>query len=80
MCKQMPYFTYRVSELESGRKSVEYLDKFEKYRDARNIIREKRNDSSIEKPEEYRMIFAKNKTEAETLLTAPREERVIGED
>lgn len=76
----MPYFAYQVTELESGSKDLEFIDKFEKYRDAKLLIREKRAAADAESPSHYRMIFAKNKTEAERLLSAPREERIIGED
>jgi hypothetical protein len=78
----MPYFVYYVRQ-EAGKtvKSLEYLDVFENYRDARARARKERAElAEAKKDKDCRMIFAKNQVEAEKLLSAPREERVIGED
>lgn len=75
----MPYFVYRIIEKENS-KDLEHLDTCAKYQDAKKIVRGKRSEKTAEDPADYRMIFAKNETEAETLLKAPRDERVIGED
>lgn len=70
----MPYFVYKIKEP----RSLEHLETFAKYREARSYVRELRQ--SENNVEGIRMIFAKNEIEAEKLLLAPREERVIGED
>lgn len=75
----MPYYVYKVIEKDK-KKQLEAIDTFEKYRDAREVVRERRQNRAADDQGDYRMIFAKNQTEAETLLKAPREERVIGED
>jgi len=75
----MPYYVYRIIENED-KKELEAIDTFSKYRAAREVVRDKRKNKSTDDAADYRMIFAKNPTEAETLLKAPREERVIGED
>jgi hypothetical protein len=70
----MPYFVY---EIEKPR-SLTHLETFAKYREAKQHVRQLREESGD--VEKYRMIFARNEIEAEKLLLAPREERVIGED
>lgn len=78
----MPYFVYFVTQqADQNRKSLEYVDTFDTFKSARTVAREKRAELR-EKPGESdcRLIFARNQVEAEKLLSAPREERVIGED
>ena len=78
----MPYFVFYVSQEEARKvRSLEHLETFENYREARSLAREKRA-ALVEAGDnrECRMIFAKNQVEAEKLLMTPRDERVIGED
>ncbi|MCB1773193.1 MAG: hypothetical protein KDI88_06215 [Gammaproteobacteria bacterium] len=78
----MPYFVYYVNQqADQDRKSLEYVETFDNFKQARNLARDKRaalrdQGSSAD----CRLIFAKNQVEAEKLLSAPREERVVGED
>ena len=78
----MPYFVYYVTkQAESDRKSLEHLETLNDFKSARNLAREKRAElKAIGSERECRLIFAKNQTEAEKLLSAPRDERVVGED
>lgn len=78
----MPYFVYFITPVEdSDRKSLEHLDTLKDFKAARNLAREKRASLKAEgSATTCRLIFAKNQTEAERLLSAPRDERVIGED
>jgi len=77
----MPYFIYYVTTNPANNtKSLEFIDTREKYKEARALAREKRSEMEPSTTRECRMIFAKNDVEAEKLLSAPREERVIGED
>jgi len=77
----MPYFVYHiVNNSESNAKSLTHLDTFDAYKEARGYARDKRAAGDLGANEEVRMIFAKNTVEAEKILSAPREERVIGED
>ena len=71
----MPYFVYNIQDKP---KKLEHLETFAKYREAKEFVREKRAESGD--IESIRMIFARNDVEAEKLLKAPRDERVIGED
>ena len=75
----MPYFVYRITEQDKT-KELEHLETHDKYQEARKQVRTLRGEKAADDSADYRMIFAKNQTEAETLLKAPREERVIGED
>jgi hypothetical protein len=70
----MPYFVYKVQKP----RSLEHLQTFEKYPEAKTYVREQRQAAG--EVDSIRMIFAKNTIEAEKLLLTPREERVIGED
>lgn len=78
----MPYFVYYVTVNPANNvKKLEYIDTKDNYKEARALAREKRSaleDKSINN--DCRMIFAKTQVEAEKLLSAPREERIIGED
>lgn len=78
----MPYFVYFVTQhAESNRKSLEHLETLSDFKSARNLAREKRAEIKASgSVHDCRLIFAKNQAEAEKLLSAPREERVIGED
>ncbi len=77
----MPYFVYRISTApDSKKKQLEHLQTFDNYKEARGLARERRAELSEQTDQDCRMIFAKNQTEAEKLLSAPRDERVIGED
>lgn len=77
----MPYFVYHiVHDLEANTKALTHIETFDNYKDARAMARSKRAEGDLAANEEVRMIFAKNTTEAEKILSAPREQRVIGED
>ena len=71
----MPYFVYRIQKKP---RKLDHLETFPSYKEAKIYVREQRQQS--DDVESVRMIFARNDIEAEKLLTAPREERVIGED
>jgi hypothetical protein len=78
----MPYFVYIVSQQpDRDRKDLEHIETFPAFKEARNLARARRAELKAEGAgRDCRMIFAKNQTEAERLLSAPREERVVGED
>jgi pimeloyl-CoA synthetase len=78
----MPYFVYYVSQpAGSTQKSLEHLETFDDFKAARALARQRRSELKDEGSErDCRLIFAKNQVEAEKLLSAPRDERVVGED
>jgi hypothetical protein len=59
---------------------MEYLDVKTGYQDAKVLVRKLRSEQSADDDATIRMVFAKTSAEAEKLLSAPRDERVIGED
>lgn len=72
----MPYFVYKISPP----RVLEHLDTFDRYQDARELVRSHRASEAGDAGIEYRLIFARQQGEAEKLLSVPRDERVIGED
>jgi len=78
----MPYFVYYVSQhADSDRKSLEHIETFNAFKQARGLARERRAELKASgDTRDCRLIFAKNQAEAEKLLSAPRDERVVGED
>jgi hypothetical protein len=72
----MPYFVYKITPpIQLG-----YIDKKDKFKDARILVRSLREEHGEGETAQFRMIFARNEAEAEKLLSTPRDERVIGED
>jgi len=77
----MPYFVYQIGpETGSAKKPLTHLETCADFKTARTLVREKRAAAGTGHNDTYRLIFAKTQTEAETLLSRPREERVVGED
>lgn len=77
----MPYFVYYLTTLPgSGKKSLQHVQTFDKFKDARTLARTERAKLDLASGKDCRLIFARNQVEAEKLLSAPREERVVGED
>lgn len=72
----MPYFVYRIHEP----LHLEHIGTHVVYKEARQAVRELRAAEGPQSVNNIRMIFAKSEAEAEKLLSAPRDERVIGED
>jgi len=72
----MPYFVCKIPDS----KSVEILDKFAKYRDAREDVHRRRETAPEGSGDTYRMVHANNPIEAEKLLLTPREAPVQGDD
>ena len=72
----MAYYIYRIRDP----LALEYVDRIDKYQDARSLVRELRAEVKDDPSVTVRMIFAKSTGEAEKLLSTPRDDRVIGED
>ncbi len=72
----MPYFVYRIN----SPKHLEYVDTKDEYRAAKELVHNLRSEQKDADPGTVRMIFAKTRGEAEKLFSAPRDDRVIGED
>jgi hypothetical protein len=76
----MPYFVFRVTERAGSAKLLEHVATFDKFPDAKQLVRTERDKADRAAGEDVRLIFAKSEVEAQTLLQRPRDERVIGED
>ena len=74
--RPMPYYVYRIGSA----KDLEQLAVFPNYKEARALTRARRQEMEPGTEFTVRIMFAKDEIEAEKLLTAPRAERVIGED
>lgn len=72
----MPYFVYQVTPS----LKLTYVETAERYQDARASVRRLREARPAGDDTDYRMIFAAHQSEAERLLSRPRDGRVIGED
>jgi hypothetical protein len=71
----MPYFVYRIEQ----ENKLEYVDNFENYREAKLKVNELRKAESKDSEVIFRMIHAANRANAEKLLLAPRDDRIIGD-
>ena len=71
----MPYFVYRIEP----ENKLEYIDNYENYREAKLKVNELRKQETTESEIVCRMIHAANRSNAEKLLLAPRDNRIIGD-
>jgi hypothetical protein len=71
----MTYYIYRLHDP----KGLEYLDCKDRYQDAKALVRSLREGLPAPDAAKVRMIFAGSTSEAEKLLSAPKDQRVIGE-
>ncbi len=65
----MPYFVYEISD---DRKQLSYINAFEKFAPAKKLCREKREQGDVTPGSTVRMVFAKDKKQAEGLLKERR--------
>jgi len=72
----MPYFVYQITE----DKNLQCIDKIEKYRDARNQVRQLRSKQTSDDTSHIRLIHASTELEAERLLLTTRQVPVEGDD
>ncbi len=78
----MPYFVFEINiQPDSGAKLLTHLETYPKYRDAKTRVKAEREANPETESRQVRLVFAKNQTEAEKLLTTPREGMpIINED
>ena len=75
----MPYFVYKIAPgVSKILKKIEPLDDFEKFKDAKNFAKEKRQQDA-ENGNTYKVIFAENVIDAEEKLQEQREETIVRE-
>lgn len=64
----MPYFVYQID----ADKVLTYIDEFDDFKSAKDLCRSKRDEGAIPENGNIRLIFAKNKKEAKSLLKEKR--------
>ena len=75
----MPYFVYKIAPgISKIVKNLEPLDEFEKFKDAKNFAKEKRQNDT-ENGNTFKVIFAENVIDAEEKLQEQREETILRE-
>lgn len=72
----MPYFVFKITPP----RILDFIETKDKYQEARALVRSLRGHQDAAADVQYRLVFAKDRPEAEKLLSTPRDERVIGED
>lgn len=76
----MPYFVYKIAPgVSQIVKNLEPLESFEKFKEAKNFAREKRQQQDTNDGTIYKIIFAENVIDAEEKLQEQREETVLRE-
>ena len=76
----MPYFIYKITSGSTGViKDLEYIEKFDEFKSAKNFIREKRVEFEKDRRVTVKMIFAESEFEAEQRLREPREAPILRE-
>ena len=75
----MPYFVYKIAPgISKIVKNLEPLDEFEKFKDAKNFAKEKRQNDT-EDGNTFKVIFAENVIDAEEKLQEQREGTILRE-
>ena len=76
----MPYFVYKIAPgVSKIVKNLQPLDDFEKFKEAKNFAKEKRQQETDDSGNIYKVIFAENVIEAEEKLQETREETITRE-
>ena len=76
----MPYFVYEIAPSVSKIvKNLQPLEEFEKFRDAKNFAKEKRQQADPQDGITYKVIFAESEIDAEEKLQEQREETILRE-
>lgn len=71
----MPYFVFKISNEEKP----EFLQEFEKYKDARALCRDLRMNKPEDEEFEARLVFAKDRKEGRRLLSDKRKPPTLEE-
>ena len=76
----MPYFIYKITSGSTGAiKELEFVEKYDEFKQAKKIIREKRMEIELDNRTTIKMIFAENELEAEQRLREPRNAPILRE-
>ena len=76
----MPYFIYKIAPgITKIVKNIEPLAEFEKFKEAKNFAKDKRQSEDAESGNVFKVIFAENVIDAEEKLQEQREESIVRE-
>jgi len=77
----MPYyFIFRITETGNALvRQLEKIDRFDSYREAKQLVRQLRNDSPPGNGVSYKIMFAENELQAEEQLQEKREAPIVQE-
>ena len=76
----MPYFVYKIAPgISKIVKNIEPLAEYEKFKEAKNFAKEKRQEEEADSGNTYKVIFAENSIDAEEKLQEQREESIVRE-
>ena len=76
----MPYFVYKIAPgISKIVKNIEPLAEYEKFKEAKNFAKEKRQEEETDSGNIYKVIFAENSIDAEEKLQEQREESIVRE-
>lgn len=76
----MPYFVYKIAPgISKIVKNLEPLAEYEKFKEAKNFAKEKRQQDDASEGNVYKVIFAENSIDAEEKLQEQREESIVRE-
>ena len=76
----MPYFIYKIAPgITKIVKNIEPLADFEKFKEAKNFAKEKRQQEDPDSGNIFKVIFAENIIDAEEKLQEQREETIVRE-
>ena len=75
----MPYYVFKITQPTPVLKNLEFLKKFDAYKDARNFTREQRATVPLDGGILFKLVHAATELGAEELLMEKREETVVME-
>lgn len=76
----MPYFIYKITSGSTGViKELEFIDKYDEFKKAKKVIREKRTELELDSRKTLKMVFAEDEFEAEHRLRESREAPILRE-
>ena len=76
----MPYFIYKITSGSTGAvKELEFIEKYDEFKQAKKVIREKRTELDLDSRNTLKMVFAEDEFEAEHRLRESREAPILRE-
>jgi len=73
----MPYFVFKYQN--NKFRSVEHIDTFDVYKDARALLKDLRKNKSPDNPNAYKVVYAEDVLEAEMLILEKRDAPILRE-